>query len=567
MPAGAGETPSAAAEETCRAKSGCRVTQEANRCLPNLPAIRPCREEPQDPRCRRSRRAQQPRRERQCSVRRAAVACQEQLAGDGLSKQQAADCLGVRPRTLRHWRRREKLDGLAAHPRGRPPAACDVPTRNELIGFLHHVTGPAVGLPALQVLFSEVPTVILENLLWRYRRVWRRRYRRQGYRLTWHVPGAVWAMDFSDAPYLIDGVYLYLFAVRDLASHYQIAWIAVPDLRTETVLPLLEQLFLEHGAPLVLKSDNGSAFIAESLTGLLTQQQVSQLFSPARRPQYNGALERSNGVLKTYTGLHAIREGHPFRWTSDDVEQARRLANTISRPWGAKGPTPEETWQARQPITAEQRGEFVQSVQEQLPQAAEDQGLPPVTSLSPDQHRMVTRMAISRVLEQSGHLTMKRSPRRKRRRKPVTTTQPKPSPETSTEQSDPSSATREPSPPQPPPQPDSSEPSPHLSADVPTHPNPLASPNTPPCPNTPARPARRTIRKPSGTPPEKDSAALLARSAERVTISAGRDAPHNEGKDVRTRGSPPSERSIQSWLRRLNTLQLHAQEAANISGV
>ncbi len=473
-----------------------------------------------------------------------------------MSKQQAADRLGVLARTLRHWRRRQKIDGLAAHPRGRPPATCDVPTRNEIIGFLHHVTGPAVGLPALQALFTEVPVGILENLLCRYRRVWRRRYRRQGYRLTWHVPGAVWAMDFSDAPYLIDGVYMYLFAVRDLASHYQIAWIAVPDLRAETVLPLLEQLFLEHGAPLVLKSDNGSAFIAELLTGFLTQKQVSQLFSPARRPQYNGALERSNGVLKTYTGLHAIREGHPFRWTSDDVEQARQLANTISRPWGRQGSTPQETWQAREPITAEQRGAFIRSVQEQLPRAAEDQGLPSVALLSPAQHRMVSRMAISRVLEQSGHLTMKRARRRKRRRQPATTTQPKPSSEIPTAQTAPSPTPRAPSAPQP--QPDSTEPSPQLSANVPTHPN---------TPARPTRPARPTIGKPLDTSPEKDSAAPLAQSSERVTMPVGRDAPLDDGKDVRTRGSPPSERSIQSWLRRLDTLLLLAKKAANISGV
>ena len=179
----ADETLPAAVDKTCRTKPGCRVTRETNRCLPNSAAIRPCREEPQDPRCRRSRRAQQPRRQRECAVRRVAVICQEQLARDGTSKQQAADRLGASARTLRHWRRRDKLDGLAAHPRGRPPATCDVQTRNDIIGFLHHVTGPAIGLPALQVLFSEVPTVILENLLWRYRRVWRRRYRRQGYRL------------------------------------------------------------------------------------------------------------------------------------------------------------------------------------------------------------------------------------------------------------------------------------------------------------------------------------------------------------------------------------------------
>ena len=114
----------------------------------------------------------------------------------------------------------------------------------------------------------------------RYRRVWRRRYRPRGFRLTWHLAGAVWAMDFSEAPYLIDGVYKYLFAVRDLASHHQIAWIPVPDQQAETILPILEQLFQEHGPPLVLKSDNGSAFIADLLTGLMAANQVSSLFSP-----------------------------------------------------------------------------------------------------------------------------------------------------------------------------------------------------------------------------------------------------------------------------------------------
>jgi transposase InsO family protein len=425
-----------------------------------------------------------------------------------------------------------------------------VEQRNEIIGFLHHVSGPAIGLPALQALFTEVPAVILEDLSCRYRRVWWRRYRRKGLRLTWHVPGAVWAMDFSKAPYLIDGVCMYLFAVRDLASHYQIAWIPVPDLRAETVLPLLEQLFQEHGAPLVLKSDNGSAFIADQLTEFLAANQVSQLFSPAGRPQYNGALERSNGVLKTYTGLHAIREGHPFRWTSDDVEHARQLANTISRPWGPKGPTPDEAWQNRQPVTAQQRGEFFRSVQAQLPQAAEDQGLPAVTSLTPAQNRMVTRMAIERVLEQSGHLTMKRVRGRKRRRKPVTAGEPKPSSKTPAPQSDPSLTASEPSAPQPPP--DSMKRSSHPSTNIRN------------CPKPPARP---TVKKPPTTSPEKDSASPLAPWPELVTMADGRDAPQDDGKEVRTRGSPPSERNIHSWMRRLNTLLLHAKKAAAFSGV
>jgi len=540
-------------KKSCQAKPACRSTREALCCLPSSLATPPCRKERQAPRCRRSQRAQQPRREAERSARRASVACQEQLVRDGLGKQQAASCLGVSPRTLRHWRRREKNDGLAAAPRGRPPATCDVATRNEIIGFLHHVTGPAIGVPALQALFHEVPTVILEDLLTRYRRVWRRRYQNKGFRLTWHVGGAVWAMDFSEAPYLIDGVCQYLFAVRDLASHYQIAWIPVPDLRAETVLPLLAQLFEEHGTPLVLKSDNGSAFIAELLTDFLAAEQVSQLFSPPRRPQYNGALERSNGVLKTYTGLHAIRDGHPFRWTSDDLEHARQLANTISRPWGRHGPTPEETWQVRERITAEQRGEFAGLVQEQLPLAAEDLGLPPVASLSSDLYRMATRMAIERALTQSGHLTMKRPRRRKRRRKPKTTGEAKPSLKTATSQDVPPPPASEPSALQP--QPEHRGPS-----------APVAT-NAPMCQNAPTRPAHPVLETPRQPQPEKDAAAPLARSLERVTMQAGRDVPFGDSKDVQTRGSPPSERTIQTWMRRLNTLLDLAKKTANYSGV
>jgi len=426
-----------------------------------------------------------------------------------------------------------------------------VATRNEIIGFVHHVTGPAIGVPALQALFREVPTVLLEDLLTRYRRVWRRRYRNKGFRLTWHVGGAVWAMDFSEAPYLIDGVCMYLFAVRDLASHYQIAWIPVPDLRAETVLPLLEQLFEEHGAPLVLKSDNGSAFIAELLTEFLKANQVSQLFSPPRRPQYNGALERSNGVLKTYTGLHAIREGHAFRWTSDDLEHARQLANTISRPWGSNGPTPAETWQARERITAEQRGQFVGSVQEQLPRAAEDQGLPPVASLSGIPYRIATRLAIERTLTQSGYLTIKRPRRRKRRRKPGTTGEAKPPSKTLTAHNAPPPTASQPSALQP--QLDDTEPSSLVAANVPA------------CRNKSPRRARHVLGTSLQPQPKKNSASLLARSLERVTMPTGKDVPLVDRKEVRTRGSPPSERTVRTWLRRLNTLLDLAKKTA-VSG-
>jgi transposase InsO family protein len=79
----------------------------------------------------------------------------------------------------------------------------------------------------------------------------------------------------------------------------------------EEVIPILRQLLQQLGAPLVLKSDNGSAFIAELLGEAITLAQVVQLFSPAYRPQFNGTLERSNTTNKTYTGQEAMINRQP----------------------------------------------------------------------------------------------------------------------------------------------------------------------------------------------------------------------------------------------------------------
>jgi hypothetical protein len=70
-----------------------------------------------------------------------------------------------------------------------------------------------------------------------------------------------------------------------------------------------------HGVPLVLKSDNGSAFIAELFRGGLASCQVDILFSPGRMPSYNGSIEAGIGSLTSRTGQHAARRGWPGEWT------------------------------------------------------------------------------------------------------------------------------------------------------------------------------------------------------------------------------------------------------------
>jgi transposase InsO family protein len=268
-----------------------------------------------------------------------------------------------------------------------------------------------VGLAALAALFRGLPRCLLQDLLRRYRRVWRWRYRQHGFRLEWHQPGRVWAIDFSEALYPIDGVYPYLFAVRDLASHEQLAWHPLRSPSAAEALVVLLDLFVHYGPPLLIKSDNGSAFVAELFQQALALYHVLPLFSPPRHPQYNGALERSNGTLKTYTHQHAVHEGHAFRWTSDDVEHARQLANTLSRPWGPHGATPEEAWQARTPISPEERRQFLDAVEVQRAQARRDLGLAESAALSHFDQARLDRLALTRALVQLGYLTLRRADR------------------------------------------------------------------------------------------------------------------------------------------------------------
>ena len=73
--------------------------------------------------------------------------------------------------------------------------------------------------------------------------------------ITWHVPGLVWSLDDAELARFAHHK-LYLHQVQDLASRYKFTpWVG-ERVWGETVAVHLEQLFLRHGPPLVLKRDN-----------------------------------------------------------------------------------------------------------------------------------------------------------------------------------------------------------------------------------------------------------------------------------------------------------------------
>ncbi len=115
--------------------------------------------------------------------------------------------------------------------------------------------------------------------------------------ITWHVPGVVWALDDTELA-RVNGRPLCLHQVQDLASRYKfLPWVGERILG-ETVAERLEQLFLQHGPPLVLKRDNGGNLNQHAVDVILTRYWVVPLNSPRQYPPYNGGMERAIREVK-----------------------------------------------------------------------------------------------------------------------------------------------------------------------------------------------------------------------------------------------------------------------------
>jgi transposase InsO family protein len=356
------------------------------------------------PPTRRGRRARRLHdRRRQDLVRRHAVAVAADIAAVGYTTTEVADLLHVTARTLRQWRHVGLTGEVEARLPGRPARRSAAEDRNAVLGYID-AHGPAVGLPPLRAVFPAIARAELDDLLTRYRRVWRRRHRRPWCVLDWTTPGTVWAVDFAEAPSAVDGVAPYLLAVRDLASGRHLLWQPVRAATASVAADALAALFAVVGPPLVLKSDNGSAFGAPAVMTLLHDYGVLSLFSPPHTPSYNGAVEAGIGSLKARTAAHAARCGRPGYWTWDDVAAARLEANATARPRGPAGPTPDESWAARASIATGERVSLGRLVEDHRWTARCELGLPPTGPLPVFTGRAVDRIAIRRALVERGVL-------------------------------------------------------------------------------------------------------------------------------------------------------------------
>jgi transposase InsO family protein len=279
---------------------------------------------------------QRSQRHREHDLRRHVVALVNSWTDlHGLTHQQSATCLDLKPRTLRRWRDEERAAHKQVLSLGRPVRRSSCPERRAVLNLLMEF-GLGTGVPTLCTSFPNMPRAELEDILRRARRVCRDRYHQTQRILHWSTPGSVWAMDFTAAPAPIDDLYPYILAVRDLASGAQLlAW----PLRAATApeaMRALRSLVARHGAPLVLKTDNGSPFCAADTQDILRGLGVTMLFSPPYWPRYNGAIEAGIGSLKSRSDYHAACQGRPGQWIWDDIDWALAQANSSARPHGLR---------------------------------------------------------------------------------------------------------------------------------------------------------------------------------------------------------------------------------------
>jgi hypothetical protein len=375
----------------------------------------------------RGLKAQKNRREIERSIRIDTVTFAEWAENLGIAQREAAGKLEMRPGTLANWQRRWEEDQLAIEPLGRPCHRSDWEDRQNMIAIFY-LAGPGIGIPTLRCFFPGTPRSELEYMLARYRDLHLDRDKVLLHVLRWTQPGTVWAMDFTKPPQPVDGIYPYIFLVRDLASGNTLLALPVPSREIKHVIAALAGLFSQYTPPLVLKSDNEfdtwtvqdapsrrdwaeeSWAALRRLVALLSEHGVVPLLSPSYYPEYNAAIEAGIGSFKTRAHHEAARHGHPEQWNCDDVEAARLQANELARPWGTDQDTPDIAWAERRPITREQRADFsaaVQQAESELRQT-KTEGLLPGMPLGPKDMASARRESIARALTAQGFLKVRR---------------------------------------------------------------------------------------------------------------------------------------------------------------
>lgn len=247
---------------------------------------------------------------------------------------------------------------------------------------------PRLGVGRLLQFLPGLPRNSTANYVRRWKQVRRKRCRRRWRKLHWHMPAAVWAIDGTllDEPVASSG--RRALVVVELCRRKTLGLKSVPGERAAAAEQVLDELIAQHGAPLVLKADNGPAFVAQRLRTFCAQRGITLMHSPVRRPRWNGTCEVSGRWAKTTAMAAACRRGSPAGLCQADLDCAVTFTGTMPR------------------IDDALRERFVQLVARQVAAVRAERGLASDQPLHDHQRRSLERVAVQRALQMCHILTI-----------------------------------------------------------------------------------------------------------------------------------------------------------------
>ena len=115
--------------------------------------------------------------------------------------------------------------------------------------------------------------------------------------VRWLRPDLAWAFD------RLQYATCHVHNLQDLCSRYKFAPMTCEHMPCgEEVASHLDRHFTRFGLPLFIKRDNGGNLNHRAVNALLEERLIIPINSPCYRASYNGAIEHSQGELKTWIG-------------------------------------------------------------------------------------------------------------------------------------------------------------------------------------------------------------------------------------------------------------------------
>ena len=142
----------------------------------------------------------------------------------------------------------------------------------------------------------------------------------------------------------------------------------------------------------------------------MVQFAITPLVSQRWLPQYNQADQSGERISRAPHPPPLPRNANLPICRPPPLEVACEVANTSARPWGLTGPSPEQRWLTRRPITAAERRRFHTTLTAMNTQVIAEFGLLPAELTRRAERANVDRTATRRALERLGYLFVSGGP-------------------------------------------------------------------------------------------------------------------------------------------------------------